>query len=69
MTRPKATRNATPHEVVPAVAAEDGVADELDAVVERVERAEHLRPLGELARAGRTCPATRNSGVSTALTM
>ena len=34
-------------DVDPAVPAERGVADELDAVVERVDLAEHLRPLGQ----------------------
>ena len=66
MTSPNRTRSH-PREILPPLQAEDGVPDELDAVVERVELGEHLRQLGQ-SDSGKNVPATRKSGVSTALT-
>ena len=62
-------RRALPtlREVGPALQAEGGVADELDAVVERVEVAERSAPTRGSSLSGKNVPATRKSGVSTAL--
>ena len=53
-------------EVDPALEAEHGVADELDAVVERVDQAATCAHSGSRS-IGKNVPATRNSGVSTRL--
>ena len=42
-------KDAEPGEVVPAEQPEHGVTDELDALVERVEVREKLRPAGQVA--------------------
>ena len=60
--------HAEAREVDPADEAERRVAHELDAVVERVELAEDLRPARAAGSSGKNVPATRKSGVSTALT-
>ena len=53
--RAEREQDAEVPDVDPALEAERGVADELDAVIERVELRQRLRPLGQAGRAGRTC--------------
>ena len=52
---PKASRNAEVAQVDASLEAEDGVADELDEVVERVELRERPAPTRAGRRSGRTC--------------
>ena len=54
-------------QVHPALEAEDGVADELDAMAQRIENARICAHCGN-SSSGKNEPASRNNGVSTALT-